>query len=39
MSIVFVAIIAALFLGEKLYAVGWSGVFLIAFGATLVAIG
>ncbi|MGV6804222.1 MAG: EamA family transporter [Ruegeria sp.] len=38
LSVVFVAIIAALFLGEKLSPVGWSGVGLIGLGAILVAI-
>jgi transporter family protein len=39
LSVVFVAIIAALFLGERLSVIGWSGVALIAAGATLVAVG
>jgi transporter family protein len=39
LSVVFVAVLGALFLGEKLSAVGWSGVGLIALGAVLVATG
>ncbi len=39
MSVVFVAIIGALFLGERLSVMGWSGVALIAGGAVLVAVG
>lgn len=39
MSVVFVAIIGALFLGERLSVTGWSGVALIAGGAVLVAVG
>lgn len=38
LSVVFVAIFAALFLGEKLSWTGWSGVLLIALGAVLVAV-
>lgn len=38
LSVVFVAVIATLFLGEKLSAANWLGVFLIASGAILVAI-
>jgi transporter family protein len=38
LSVVFVAIIAALFLGEKLSALNWLGVVLIAAGAMLVAL-
>ena len=38
LSVVFVAIIAATFLGEKLSAVNWLGVALIAAGAVLVAV-
>jgi len=36
--VVFVAIIAAVFLGEKLSTVNWLGVALIAAGAVLVAV-
>jgi len=39
LSVVFVAIIGALFLGERLSFTGWSGVALIAGGAILVAVG
>ncbi|GAB4349422.1 MAG: EamA family transporter [Oricola sp.] len=39
LSVVFVAVIAALFLGERLSAFGWTGVALIAVGAILVAAG
>lgn len=39
LSVVFVAIIAAVFLGERLSVMGWSGVALIAAGAVLVAVG
>lgn len=39
LSVVFVAILGAAFLGEKLSVTGWSGVGLIAAGAILVAIG
>jgi len=39
LSVVFVAVIGALFLGERLSATGWSGVALIAAGAVLVAVG
>lgn len=39
LSVVFVAIIGALFLGERLSLTGWSGVALIAGGAILVAVG
>jgi transporter family protein len=38
LSVVFVAIIAAVFLGEKLSPVNWLGVALIAGGAVLVAV-
>ena len=38
LSVVFVAIIAAVFLGEKLSPVNWLGVALIAAGAVLVAV-
>jgi transporter family protein len=38
LSVVFVALIAAAFLGERLSALGWSGVALIASGAVLLAI-
>lgn len=38
LSVVFVALIAAIFLGEKMSMVGWSGVGLIGVGAILVAI-
>ena len=38
LSVVLVAILGALFLGEKLSAVNWTGVALIATGAVLVAI-
>lgn len=38
LSVVFVALIAAVFLGEKLSVAGWSGVALIGVGAVLVAI-
>jgi transporter family protein len=38
LSVVFVAIIAAVFLGEKLSPVNWLGVALIAAGAILVAV-
>ncbi len=38
LSVVFVAIIATLFLGEKLSPIGWSGVGLIGLGAILVAV-
>ncbi len=39
LSVVFVAVIAAVFLGEKLSMTGWSGVGLIGLGAVLVALG
>jgi transporter family protein len=39
LSVVFVAIFGALLLGERMSAMGWSGVGLIAVGAILVAIG
>lgn len=39
LSVVFVAILAALFLGEQLSFMGWSGIALISAGAVLVAIG
>lgn len=38
LSVVFVALIAAMFLGEKMSITGWSGVGLIGLGAILVAI-
>lgn len=38
LSVVLVAIFAALFLGERLSAVNWAGVALIALGAVLVAV-
>jgi len=38
LSVVMVAIIAALFLGEKLSPVNWIGVALIGVGAVLVAL-
>jgi len=38
LSVVFVALIAAAFLGERLSAMGWSGVVLIGVGAVLVAV-
>ena len=38
LSVVFVALIAAVFLGERLSATGWAGVGLIATGAILLAI-
>jgi len=37
LSVVFVALIAAMFLGEKMSMTGWSGVVLIGLGAILVA--
>ncbi|MFZ2101514.1 MAG: EamA family transporter [Oricola sp.] len=39
LSVVFVAIIGALFLGEQLSMVAWGGVALIAGGAVMVAVG
>ena len=39
LSVVFVAVIAALFLGERLSGQGWAGVFLVALGALLVSQG
>ena len=39
LSVVFVAILAAFFLGERLSAMNWLGVALIAGGAVLVALG
>jgi transporter family protein len=39
LSVVFVALIAAVFLGEKLSLTAWSGVGLIGLGAVLVAVG
>ncbi|MEM9682166.1 MAG: EamA family transporter [Pseudomonadota bacterium] len=39
LSVVFVALIAAMFLGEELSFLAWSGVALIGAGAVLVAIG
>jgi len=39
LSVVLVAIFAAVFLGERMSIAGWSGVALIAAGAALVAIG
>ena len=38
LSVVFVAVIAAFFLNEKLSALGWSGIGLVALGSILVAI-
>lgn len=38
LSVVFVAVLGALFLGESLSVTGWSGVVLIAIGAVLVAL-
>jgi transporter family protein len=38
LSVVFVAIIAAIFLGERLSLTGWSGVALISVGAVLLAV-
>ena len=38
LSVVFVALIAATFLGEKLSAAGWGGVALIGLGAVIVAV-
>ena len=38
LSVVFVALIAALFLGEKLSTTGWAGIGFITFGAVLVAL-
>lgn len=38
LSVVFVAVIAAIFLGEKLSAMGWAGVAFIATGSVLVAL-
>lgn len=37
LSVVFAAVIAAIFLGEKLSMTGWAGVGLIGLGAVLVA--
>lgn len=39
LSVVFVALIAAAFLGEKLSVPGWAGIALIALGSVLVAAG
>lgn len=39
LSVVFVAVLGALFLGESLSLVGWTGVALIATGAVMVALG
>ncbi len=39
LSVVFVAVLAALFLGETLSVVGWIGIALIAGGAVMVAVG
>ncbi len=39
LSVVLVAIIAAVFLGEKLSGLGWGGITLVAAGSTLVAVG
>lgn len=39
LSVVFVAVIAAIFLGEHLTVTGWAGVALIALGSVLVAVG
>ncbi len=38
LSVVFVAIIAAVFLGEKLSTFGWGGIVMIAVGSILVAV-
>ncbi len=38
LSVVFVAVIAAIFLGEQLSVSGWAGVALIAIGSVLVAV-
>ena len=38
LSVVFVAVLAALFLGEKLSLIGWTGIGLITLGAILVAL-
>lgn len=38
LSVVFVALIAAVFLGDRLSAIGWAGVGLIGIGAILVAV-
>ena len=39
LSVVFVAVFAALFLGERLSGLGWGGVALIAIGSVMVALG
>jgi transporter family protein len=39
LSVVLVAVFASVFLGERMSAMGWSGVALIAAGAALVALG
>ena len=39
LSVVLVAIIAAVFLGEKLSGLGWGGITLVAAGSTLVTVG
>ncbi|WP_071675075.1 EamA family transporter [Nioella nitratireducens] len=39
LSVVFVAIIAAIFLGERMSGVSWGGVALVAIGSVLVAVG
>lgn len=39
LSVVFVAVLGALFLGEQLSALAWGGVVLIAAGAVMVALG
>jgi bacterial/archaeal transporter family protein len=39
LSVVFVAVLGALFLGERLTVMGWSGVAFIAAGAVMVALG
>ncbi|MEH6361627.1 MAG: EamA family transporter, partial [Amylibacter sp.] len=39
LSVVLVAIIAAVFLGEKLSSLGWGGIVLVAIGAIMVAVG
>lgn len=39
LSVVFVAVFASLLLGERLSALGWTGVALIATGAVMVALG
>ena len=39
LSVVLVAIIAAVFLGERLSGLGWSGIALVAVGSIMVAVG